>query len=114
MFHKIFDKFLGFVPIVIHGSVNKELTHVQNCLQSHINCIKYAKKHNWPFVLVFEDDAIPSNDCIDRIVDTFNNRPEDTGILMLGWSSANKRQSFADRYNRLVSFIAGAHSYIVF
>ena len=35
--------------------------------KAHYQAIKYAADHNWPVVLVFEDDAYPRRDAAEQI-----------------------------------------------
>ena len=37
------------------------------CTMSHINALKYAQEHNWPYLIVLEDDIVLAEDFEKRI-----------------------------------------------
>jgi hypothetical protein len=88
LFNTIFKK-CGFktIPKLMHGIINKDNTPAMNCKNSHLNVVKYAKKCNLPYVLIFEDDAYPCNNIIIEFQKYLNNIPNDTNLILFGWSS---------------------------
>jgi len=77
------------------------------CTQSHIKALKYAKKMQYPNVLILEDDAVWAN--VTRgysIFEKLVKNPYD--VIMLGGTNPNfNRDTFA------VTFSYGAHAYLV-
>lgn len=60
---------------------------------AHLNAIKHAKKNNFPYVLVFEDDAYPCNDALDRLDRYAMCIPADANLVLFGWSRHNSSSS---------------------
>lgn len=50
------------------------------------SCVRYAQEQKMPFVLVFEDDVVPSDKAKQELLDAFEKRPNDCVCLSLGWS----------------------------
>lgn len=109
-------KFNGLRPLKVYGSHDKKLTGPQNCKQSHINVVKYAKDKNLPFIVVFEDDAYPRTDALERLEEYLYRIPGNSDFIVLGWSnhSSKTKQLFTLPFNRLTSILSGSHSYIIF
>ena len=63
------------------------------CILSHLLCVYYAKLNNWPYVLIFEDDACPSKNAKDKLLNVINyfNLYNLTNIIMLGYNIINKK-----------------------
>lgn len=75
----VFDK----DKIVRISAVANETNPKAGATKSHIKALEYAKEHNWPNVLILEDDAIWGN--IDKSYEVFKmliQKPFD--VLMLG------------------------------
>jgi GR25 family glycosyltransferase involved in LPS biosynthesis len=99
----------------------KGFTHfknnAENCKQSHIAIIKYAKANNWPFVCIFEDDTYPCENCLELLINYLKIIPKNADLILLGWSShrKNEKQIFDLAYNKITTWsISGTHSYIIF
>lgn len=124
VFKEIFKQ-TGFttIPRYFQGSTLSEKTGPENCTIAHNLVIKYAKEYNWPYVLVFEDDAYPIIDCVKKLSTYLNIVPDDANMILLGWSrhtAINKKekfyQSFKFPYNALGKNVKfwGSHAYILF
>lgn len=50
------------------------------------SCVRYAQERKMPFVLVFEDDVVPSDNAKEELLKAFENKPKDCVCLSLGWS----------------------------
>lgn len=50
------------------------------------SCVRYAQEQKMPFVLVFEDDVVPSDKAKQELLDAFEKKPNDCVCLSLGWS----------------------------
>ena len=50
------------------------------------SCVRYAQEQKMPFVLVFEDDVVPSDNAKEELLKAFENKPKDCVCLSLGWS----------------------------
>jgi hypothetical protein len=48
--------------------------------------VRYAQEQKMPFVLVFEDDVVPSDKAKEELLKAFENKPDDCKCLSLGWS----------------------------
>lgn len=114
-FKNIFSKF-SITPTLFHGIITHN-NKAENCKQSHISIITHAKNNNWPFVLIFEDDAYPCENCLELLLNYLKIIPKDADLLLLGWSYHNKssKQLFELAYNKVITpTISGTHAYIVF
>ena len=83
---------------------------------SHISVVKLAKMRNLPYVFIFEDDAYPCDDILNKSSKYFNNIPDDAGLCLFGWSAhtRSKTQAFNKLFNRITTTsISGAHSYML-
>lgn len=101
-------------PNIVDGSRNPQIPSWKNCLMSHLSIVKYAKRHNLPFVVIFEDDAYPKLNCRKELEKYLSYIPSDANLLLLGWSRHCGKQSFNNAYNEITSIVSGAHSYILF
>ena len=61
LFKKTFTHYGLPIPMRV-GELVAGQTPIQNCSHNHINCVRYAKEHDWPYVIIFEDDAFPRKD----------------------------------------------------
>jgi len=88
---------------------------VQNCMYNHAQCIKLAKERNYPFVLIFEDDAFPVNaNELPNFIDNFNKSgdfKDNFGMIALG-KLMNRFKKKVNDYFYDVQYFAGAHAYI--
>lgn len=103
-------------PKKIEGIKDKNCSGPVNCLRSHRKAVMYAKEHNLPYVLIFEDDAYPCNLIIDKLKLICDNFPTNINILILGWSQLQQRnkQPLSSMYNKIQTLVSGSHAYIIF
>ena len=83
---------------------------------SHLFLIKYAKMMDFPFIVIFEDDAVPHRD-IHRLLPYYLSEiPVDSVVVKLGWTKLAKgappAEKITDKWDKVKT--RGAHSYIVF
>ena len=109
----------GFSPLpkAFYGCVDAKIHIKQRCKQSHINVVKHAKKHNLPYVFIFEDDAYPCIDAVDVFERYLYAMPYDANLILFGWCNCTKNgiQTFAKPFNRIKTpTISGAHAYMLF
>jgi GR25 family glycosyltransferase involved in LPS biosynthesis len=88
------------------------------CKMSHGKAVKYAKDHDWPYVLVFEDDAWPRHNAKEKLEELLKTLPhDDIKIAAIGFSDVKENKEKYGPYNndwRIMSDLIGAQSYIVF
>lgn len=113
---KIFSKNNLIIPQLSIGCTNEKLKPYQRCTQSHVSIINYAKTHNLPYVLVFEDDAYPCINCRLVFEEYLNHIPNDATMIILGWPNhKHNTQTFNKYFNRVTTCtICGSHAYILF
>lgn len=87
-------------------------TNVLNCTLSHLALIKYAQFKNLPFICIFEDDAYPRKDIIEKLEYYMSDIPDDTDVLKLG--SIKTHSVIKQRGKFEYSITRGTHAYIVF
>lgn len=109
----------GFSPLprAFYGCVDAKIHIKQRCKQSHINVVKHAKKHNLPYVFIFEDDAYPCIDAVKVFERYLYAMPYDANLILFGWCNCTKNgtQTFAKPFNRIKTpTISGAHAYMLF
>ena len=80
--------------------------------ETHLSIIEYAKRNNWPFVMVFEDDALPRKDAYSMLEYYLTGIPLDTQLLQLAWS--NNQNSHEKKFNRIINPAFCIASYICF
>lgn len=117
-FTALFSEY-GFSPLpkVFYGCVDTKIHVKQRCKQSHINVVKHAKKHNLPYVFIFEDDAYPCIDAVKVFEQYLYAMPYDANLILFGWCNCTKSgiQTFAKPFNRIKTpTISGAHAYMLF
>ena len=115
LMYKLFKSY-GFstMPQLLFGSMFKDKSGPYNCKHSHMRAVQFAKEHNWPYVMLFEDDAYPCDNAISRFEDYLYAIPADAQLVVFGWSNDYK-QRFDMPFNRITTpTISGSHSYILF
>ena len=88
---------------------------------SHCAIVQHAMLLDLPFVTIFEDDAVPVKDCVEKLNSYCSNVPNDTDVLRLGYLPPRK-EMFNKNYKWpepeangfIVSRFPGSHAYIVF
>jgi GR25 family glycosyltransferase involved in LPS biosynthesis len=53
------------IPILQYQVVDAIVDETKTCFASHIKCIRLAKENQLPYVLILEDDAMFTSNCID-------------------------------------------------
>lgn len=79
---------------------------------SQYSLVRHAKEANLPFLVVFEDDAVPSDDAEKEIVSAFENRKDDCLCLTLGWSYDSDPDAGEDKSKH--RRVYGSHAYALF
>ena len=74
--------------------------------------VRHALESKMPFLVVFEDDAVPCDDAAERLVAAFGSRKEDTLCLSLGWSYDSDPDKGDDRGAK--RRVYGSHAYALF
>lgn len=114
-FYKVFDTYGLNHPTHIEGCVDEKLTPPMRCSMSHRMCVEYAKQHDWPYILIFEDDAYPCDNILNILPQYLKRIPNDTKICILGFTFVRQAQDFSHVFNKVQSkTIAGSHAYIIF
>jgi len=86
---------------------------IYNCCQSHKDIVEHARKRNWDFVCVFEDDAWPINGVVDKLKSLLANVPDDCQSLLLGHICNWKNNGVSGEF--IKGFLGyGTHAYVVF
>ena len=88
---------------------------------SHFAIVQHAMLLDLPFVTIFEDDAVPIENCIEKLNAYCSNVPDDTDVLRLGYYRLTKKLFNQDykwpepeANGFIVSRFFGSHAYIVF
>lgn len=98
-------------------SVNETIKYDKyfNCSLAHLFLIKMAKMMKFPYIVVFEDDAVPSRDVKRVLAEAIQDIPQDAAMLKLGWQkkvgtgcSVYVDEKFCKLKTR------GSHAYIIF
>ena len=112
---KVFKAYgFSIVPELLVGSQLKNMSGPYNCKHSHMRAVKLAKSRNWPFVMLFEDDAYPCDDVMHKLEELLYAVPYDAQLIVLGWSN-EYGQDFSMYLNPITTpTISGSHSYILF
>lgn len=112
---KLFKQYgINQAPSILYGSTFKDKSGPYNCKHSHMRAVQYAKKHNWPFIMIFEDDAYPCDDVVSLLDQYLYAIPKDAQLVLLGWSHSYS-QRFNLPFNRITeTAISGSHAYILF
>lgn len=76
------NSYLGFCPNRFDGVLKSNA--VLSCGTGHQNMITMAKENNFPFIIVFEDDAVGRENALDKLVECIKNIPVDCDVLALG------------------------------
>lgn len=76
-----------------------------------------AKVFDWPFVTIFEDDAVPVEGIKEKLDLSLSNLPDDTDAIRLGY--LNNSHAISRKLNFTSNHISyefryGSHAYIVF
>ena len=101
------------LPIVQYQIIEAIVDETKTCFQSHLKCIRLAKKNKLPYVLVLEDDATFTEDCLPTLQQALAEIAEmDWDILYLGANLHSPAYAVSDRLYKLTGAYC-AHAYIV-
>lgn len=105
---------VGIDPDVVRGWQACEIPSdgSMGCAVAHYSLVRYAEAAGLPWLVVFEDDAVPCDDAAEALVRAFETRTPDTLCLRLGWSYDSDPDAGPDAaaHRR----VYGAHAYALF
>jgi len=101
---------------------HKILPKIISAMVGHFTIVQAAKALNLPYVLVFEDDAVPVDGMAQKLAERLAAAPEDANILYLGWvryypGNIDKKYTVNPYWRKLSGNpgnFSGAQAYIVF
>ena len=79
---------------------------------SKYSVVRHALASKMPFVVVFEDDAVPCDGAAEKLVEAFESRKPDVLCLSLGWSYDSDPEKGDDRCAK--RRVYGAQAYAIF
>ena len=82
IFKNTCESYMNFCPNRFDGLPDK--TAVLSCGNNHQRMIKMAKDNNFPFIIIFEDDAVGQLDSISKLISYIKDIPVDCDVLALG------------------------------
>ncbi len=101
---------------------NKSLIKVISTTIGHFVIVQAAKALDLPYVLIFEDDAVPIDGMAQKLAERLAAAPEDANILYLGWvryypvniEGTYTANPYWRRLSKNPGSFSGSHAYIVF
>ena len=60
-------------------------SNAANVRLSNLAVVKMAEALDWPFVCIFEDDALPCIGARTKLEDSLKDLPADIDMLKIGW-----------------------------
>lgn len=81
---------------------------------SQYSLVRFALQSKMPFLVVFEDDAVPSDSAKDDLVSAFENKPDDCLCLSLGWCQTYPQQETDIAKRSEFKRVYGSHAYALF
>lgn len=82
------------------------------CAIAQYSLIRHAQAVGLPFLVVFEDDAVPADDAPQGLVGAFEGRPQGCLALSLGWTWDSDREMGLCRNDK--RRVYGSHAYALF
>ena len=79
---------------------------------SQYSLVRMAKETDMPFLVVFEDDAVPSDDAAQALTRAFNLRKPDCLCLTLGWNYDSDPEAGDEMAKKRKVY--GSHAYVLF
>jgi GR25 family glycosyltransferase involved in LPS biosynthesis len=112
-------RFNGFMlPNNIYKDIGLiKTSNICNCSFSHAAIIKTVEALDWSFVCIFEDDAYPHKDIINKLQNILSNIPDDVDMIKLGYLIIKNKNDLNILNNKLFYSNAkttGSHAYIIF
>ena len=84
-----------------------------NCFFTHIAMVKMAQALMWDYICIFEDDALPCLDIIEKLSYYLTSIPNDVDLMKLGYLGILKTNRKIDQ-KFIDAKTLGSHSYVVF
>lgn len=100
-------------PIKFDG-LKKEPTPEDGCLYSHISLIMMARCLDFPYIVIFEDDAYPRKDIKEKLEYYLQRIPYNCGLLSMGKNGHRGLVEKFDDFHIIKERPYGSHAYIVF
>lgn len=113
-FATIFTSAIGICPRRLDGFSDGDLCNSRRCELGHISIIRMAKALRLPHVTIFEDDAYPMEDAINRMERLLKDIPEDAKAAIWGYSRCFGSVDANGGMRRLTANVWGSHAYTVF
>lgn len=110
---KVFDHY-GIPKPIKYKGLNKEPNGSLGCLIGHMSLVMMARCLDWPHIVIFEDDAYPRKDIVEKLDFYLSNIPANCGILCLGENGYRGVLEKTDNYFIIKERPYGSHAYIVF
>lgn len=87
---------------------------VLGCSVSHYSLVQHALAAELPYIVVFEEDAVPCDNAKLRLEEAIDKRPKDCLALTLGWGAfaGVQKDDYAPRSEFPV--VVGSHAYALF
>ena len=95
---------------IVHGVISDK--PLLGIAKAHLNCIEYAKMHDWDKVLIMEDDVVLRPNFETYLNHCLYNAPNDWDILLGGIYNNKGIQNYNDFWDKVGEF-RGLHFYIV-
>lgn len=100
-------------PIKFPGYKNTEKKE-RCCLFGHMSIIMIARYLKLDHVFIFEDDAYPRKDILDKMNFYIPRRPNDCGILIFGRNGEYGEVKWYEHFHIVKERPFGAHAYCVY
>lgn len=106
------------LPEHVNGVLLKDSLNSHGCTLAHLKVIELAKERSLPFCVIFEDDAYPRYNFVDKVFQAFKDIPDNANALLLGYLGSYLKHHISQN-NLCVSLInnskyIGGHAYAVF
>lgn len=88
-------------------------SNIINCTISHDAIVRMAQTLDWPFVCVFEDDALPSIDAKQELERILQNIPDECDCLRLGYMTVKVGKQYDEIFSTF-NHLWGSHAQIIF
>ena len=84
-----------------------------NCYFTHIALVKMAQSLDWPYIAIFEDDALPCKEIAGKLSYYLDALPDDVDIFKMGHLRyIDKPVELTKDFIRVCAY--GSHAYVVF
>ena len=84
------------------------------CLFGHMSLVMIARYLKLPYIFIFEDDAYPRKDILEKIEFYIENKPQNCGILIFGRNGEFGEIELYKNYHIVKQRPFGAHAYLVY